>query len=74
MLIESVICTATDGDDEDVDLNARGKLLTLLPAANDCDVIVLAAAAGDVSTMVEHLKAHPTEVLKELITILLVYL
>ena len=53
---------ATIAGEEDVDLNARGMLLTQLHAGDTCDLIVLAAGAGDVSTMLQHLRNHPNEV------------
>ena len=55
--------SVTTAGEEDVDdMNARGKFLTQQHTADSCDLIVLAAAAGDVSTMLQHLRTHPNEV------------
>ena len=55
--------SVTTAGEEDVDdMNARGKFLTQQHTADSRDLIVLAAAAGDVSTMLQHLRTHPNEV------------
>ena len=43
-------------------MNARAQLLGQLPSLDRLDVIVLAASAGDVSTMMQILEKHPEEV------------
>ena len=52
----------TTAGEEDVDMSAREEFLTQLHTADSRDLIVLAAAAGDVSAMLQHLRTHPNEV------------
>ena len=49
-------------DDDDVDLETRMRLLSL-SHAGDPDVLILAAAAGDISTMRNFLQGAPDKVL-----------
>ena len=55
-------CVCLSIGEEDVDMNARAQLLGQLPSLDRLDVIVLAASAGDVSTMMQILEKHPEEV------------
>ena len=48
--------------EEDVDMNAKGHLLTLMSSVDRLDLIVLAAAAGDEPTVQQILNQHPEEV------------
>ena len=54
--------SVTTAGEEDVDMNARGMFFTQQQTADNRGLIVLSAAAGDVSAMLQHLRAHPSEV------------
>ena len=43
-------------------MNAKGHLLTMIPGVDRLDMIVLAATAGDASTVQQILNHHPQEV------------
>ena len=43
-------------------MNAKAQLLSVMPTADNLDLIVLAAASGDASTVRQLLQQHPEEV------------
>lgn len=60
---QSLTCSISDITDEnDVDINARMQMLSIVSGEDNPDGIAYAAAAGDVATMVKHLEKFPGEV------------
>ena len=49
-------------DEEDIDLNGRLQVLSIVSGQDNPDGIPYAAAAGDVDTMRQHLEKFPDEV------------
>ena len=60
---QSLTCSISDiTDEDDVDINARMQMLSIVSGEDNPDGIAYAAAAGDVAIMVKHLEKFPGEV------------
>jgi len=55
-----IACFVTDEDE--LDLNTRLQMFSIVSGEDNPDGIAYAAAAGDVNTMVKHLEKFPGEV------------
>ena len=64
ILIASHLMCSISGitDEDDVDINARMQMLSIVSGEDNPDGIAYAAAAGDTATMVKHLEKFPGEV------------
>ena len=60
---QSLTCSISDiTDEDDVDINARMQMLSIVSGEDNPDSIAYAAAAGDMAIMVKHLEKFPGEV------------